>query len=789
MPFEGSSNVRSGGKRMTVTSSVKSAEEFKVLLADLTGLTGSLSDDVTVALEKLLTTVGPATSVDRQKVQSIFYGRLNQKLTLNKAATANLYSKAAKVGVTFNYPTKKAISWAIDTLNAKDLEVILTSAWPGHAQHSVGLEELHPVSHEQTKKALQLEAVKPSKLRKAHSRQVVDDVLNAAAGPLVWSVWEPRNLHQYFQEQTGGVPYTGEYLQDLQLQSPQLFNRDHALAATFVGSRDASKDYKSLRAELTTWLSSEYSKLNNYGFLSVIIDAQEIQEAWQLACDLVLYGEHFIESPVKNMFFRWREVMRETMEHLPHIDAEKAQFELANEGYTYRDQFVLVDESGKQQRLVLLMQKNQRDETPVPCPACRSSEIAGNSYPTLGVKSWECSNVLCPERSIYNRGKRYSFKALLSQAAIEHPSNEIPVESVRRWQRDVLPFKTDGEILHMLVSHYSMVGDGAFFYNVPEQADQEIRAQGRHYTLVTRGVAAADTDRFWTSPLFHRFSSVPSSPIKVDHDEPTAPLKAQPDWQVLQGDSVQVLAEMPPDSVDRAITSPPYFNAREYSQWPNLYCYLHDMQAIAREVFRVLKPGAVYAYNIFDTFDNERIITFSDMGKKRISLSAWTVDAFRRVGFTLRGNLVWDKGEIHGKRGFNSGNFSPFYQSPFNCWEHVLLFQKPGGRNDDLNTDLLENSRSVARIHPVVKIIRGENRHGHTAPFPQELPERLLEGLPQGALVLDPFGGSGTTARAALQAGCRSVIIEQDESYVALSRRLIEEHQNGMATSQGTLFI
>jgi hypothetical protein len=67
------------------------------------------------------------------------------------------------------------------------------------------------------------------------------------------------------------------------------------------------------------------------------------------------------------------------------------------------------------------------------------------------------------------------------------------------------------------------------------------------------------------------------------------------------------------------------------------------------------------------------------MGKKRMILGAYVVNLFRRVGFELDGNVVWYKGQIEGKRNFNQGNRSPYYQLPFNCWEHVFVFRKPGG--------------------------------------------------------------------------------------------------------------
>ena len=530
---------------------------------------------------------------------------------------------------------------------------------------------------------------------------------------------------------------------------------------------------------MTSWLTTEYSKLNNYGFLALIIDASTVDHAWRLVSDAVLYGEHFHAVPLQNMFFRHSDVAAETVRHSPDVDAGAARFELAHEGFTYRDQFVLTDGEGHQHRIVCVMQKNQRDETPVPCPACRSSQIAGNSYPTLGVKSWECLNVLCPDRSIYNRGKRYSFKAILAQEAIEHPSNEIPVDNVRRWQKDVLAFQDDSEIVETLVRHYSITGDGVWL-DPSLTAAKAVAVPGRvNHVLEGHAFDPRGDDSFWDGPLFARTTSKPRPPATTSR-----PPLGEELWRVEEGDAREVLAGIAGDSIDRAITSPPYFNAREYSQWPNLYCYVHDMQAVAREVFRVLKPGSYYAYNIFDTFDNERTITFSDMGKKRISLSSWSIDAFGRLGFELAGNLVWDKGDIHGKRGFNAGNFSPFYQSPFNCWEHVLLFRKPGGRRSEA---MHQVGRSVSRIHPVVKMIKGKNTHGHTAPFPLELPLRLMSGLAPGSVVLDPFGGSGTTARAALSVGLRALMVEQDPAYAALSRRLIAEEDRPLWTEQSVL--
>ena len=191
----------------------------------------------------------------------------------------------------------------------------------------------------------------------------------------------------------------------------------------------------------------------------------------------------------------------------------------------------------------------------------------------------------------------------------------------------------------------------------------------------------------------------------------------------------------------------------------------------ARQVFRVLKPGSIYLFNIFDYFDNENNIVFSAMGKKRMILGAYIINLFRRVGFQVKGNVVWHKGEIEGKRNFNQGNRSPYYQYPFNAWEHILVFQKPGGSSPHLDFP------TVLQSKPVMKMVRGENVLGHSAPFPSIIPELLLARMSKGERILDPYSGSMTTGRAAYEQGIRSVSVEFHKEYCELGLRLLEEER------------
>ena len=195
------------------------------------------------------------------------------------------------------------------------------------------------------------------------------------------------------------------------------------------------------------------------------------------------------------------------------------------------------------------------------------------------------------------------------------------------------------------------------------------------------------------------------------------------------------------------------------------------MYNINTEIYRVMKDGAVLLYNIFDYFDNENNIALSAMGNKRMILGAYMIDIFERIGFKIIGNIIWNKGEVQGNRNFNQGNHSPYYQAPLNCWEHVFILSKgnPNKKFESLTS-------SIKNIKPVIKIIKGKNILGHSAPYPNEIPYLLINCLNSNDTVLDPFLGSGTTCIVANNSNVKSVGIEKSEKYFELSKGLISSN-------------
>ncbi len=681
--------------------------------------------------------------------EDTFIEAVNQKLALNSGVYKNILDTAFYDGIKLNHFQKITIRELLDKCDRKGFERFLKA-------NKIASEKMasafRPVERAETLEAF-------NSLALVERRYA--DICSAIFSRFCFALFPETCTYSFFSENSSN---SGDYFEFIKAQYPDMVDRSHALYIVDVSERLFEKGYEHGCDLVLNAVREAFQALNNHCDLAVFIPSININGVdmqWQLYADAVLFAEKHKKEKIDKAYFRWQKIGKATLGYIHGLTAFNAEFEFAFQGFVYKDCFVLGREDSSYSLLIIL-EKNVRDERVVNCPACRSKNVQGNSYPILNVKSWECENPLCPDRSKYDRGKRYSFMSLFRQKEMLNDDNLIPESSISQWRLDCRHVATKRAAFDMLLRHYSCVGDTVTV--ISGHTGESSRFQRR---LVYEPFKEPPVDllsNFKNSSYFYRYLQYNDREIKPTQRWTHG--KAA----VILGDSLDALRSFPDRSFSCAVTSPPYYNAKSYSQWANIYCYLYDMFNINREVFRVLKDGGVYLYNIFDYFDNENNIVLSAMGNKRMILGAYMIDMFRRIGFTVCGNIVWNKGEVQGNRSFNQGNLTPYYQAPLNCWEHILILSKSAP--DEKYRSLFSR---IEDIKPVIKMVRGKNVLGHDAPFPQSIPELLIRCMDRDDSVLDPFLGSGTTCIAANRKNVASIGIEKSELYFKLCQRLISE--------------
>jgi len=214
------------------------------------------------------------------------------------------------------------------------------------------------------------------------------------------------------------------------------------------------------------------------------------------------------------------------------------------------------------------------------------------------------------------------------------------------------------------------------------------------------------------------------------------------------------------------VTSPPYNVGKEYDEDFTLDQYLEFLKRVWREVHRVLVPGGRACVNV------------ANLGRKPyIPLHAYIIRDMLDLGFLMRGEIIWDKGASAAASTAWGSWKSPGNPTLRDVHEYILVFSKgafsrpnPEKRASTISKEeFLEYTKSVWTFGA-----ESARKVGHPAPFPVELPYRLIQLYTYaGEVVLDPFMGSGSTAVAALKAGRNYVGYEVDPEYVRLANKRI----------------
>jgi modification methylase len=234
--------------------------------------------------------------------------------------------------------------------------------------------------------------------------------------------------------------------------------------------------------------------------------------------------------------------------------------------------------------------------------------------------------------------------------------------------------------------------------------------------------------------------------------------------------SAEDLSALPDNSVHLMVTSPPYNAGKEYDADLTLDEYLSLLGRVWAEVYRVLVPGGRACVNI------------ASLGRKPyLPLHAWVTDGMLKQGYLMRGEIIWNKAASASPSTAWGSWKSAANPSLRDVHEYILVFSKgafkrqnPKGRESTISKEeFLEFTRSVWTFpaEPASQV-------GHPAPFPVELPYRLIQLYTfKDETVLDPFMGSGQTAIAVRKAGRHYVGYEINPEYTCLAERRIAESE------------
>ena len=231
--------------------------------------------------------------------------------------------------------------------------------------------------------------------------------------------------------------------------------------------------------------------------------------------------------------------------------------------------------------------------------------------------------------------------------------------------------------------------------------------------------------------------------------------------------SSENMKEIPDNSVHLMITSPPYNVGKEYDQDLSLDEYLVILKNVFKEVKRVLVTGGRVCINI------------ANLGRKPyIPLHAHIISIMAELGFLMRGEIIWDKSSSAGTSTAWGSWQSAKNPTLRDLHEYILIFSKDNYSREKSNKkDTITRDEFIKLTKSVWNFKAASARKiGHPAPFPEELPRRLIELYSfEGDIILDPFIGSGQTAIAAIKTKRNYVGYDIDKNYCELAEKRIKE--------------
>lgn len=272
-----------------------------------------------------------------------------------------------------------------------------------------------------------------------------------------------------------------------------------------------------------------------------------------------------------------------------------------------------------------------------------------------------------------------------------------------------------------------------------------------------------DSSKFYNSRLYE---NLPQQINNLENEN----ILAKDELNQLYCKSSEDMSELPDNSIHLMITSPPYNVTKEYDDNLNLEEYLELLKSVWLETYRVLVPGGRACINI------------ANLGRKPyIPMHSYIIDAMQDIGFLMRGEIIWNKAASASASTAWGSWMSAANPVLRDIHEYILIFSKDSysrkkdkKENTISKNEFMEWTKSIWTFSAV-----SAKKIGHPAPFPEDLPHRLIQLYSfMGDIILDPFVGSGTTCLSAVKNNRNYVGYDTDAKYIKLAARRISTELN-----------
>jgi len=233
------------------------------------------------------------------------------------------------------------------------------------------------------------------------------------------------------------------------------------------------------------------------------------------------------------------------------------------------------------------------------------------------------------------------------------------------------------------------------------------------------------------------------------------------------------MQEVKDGEVDLVITSPPYWNLKNYGKddpKKGYEQYINDIESVLKEVKRVLKDGRFACINVGTA------VTKTEM--KHIPSDV--IKIMNNLDFVFKKEIIWMKPKgtqglwQRGTTKFLKKEPYPGFLSVNIMHEYILIFQKKGEYEIEFSPENMLTESFIKEVCWSIWPMRVSYTKGHPAPFPEELPKRLIQLYSlRGDTVLDPFAGSGTVMQVARDLARNSILYEKNGEYIDLIKEKV----------------